>query len=200
MRNGRFDEEFTPQSPWLDLVNSEHWDGFGRLTDHLLDARWVARFLRYWETAPGRLHGKAPRARLLELRKLLRRATETIASGGELERRDLRALNAVLKAPGYLRLVPRGREIRVERKPVRRDWAWVRSQIAESFVSSFLDEPGRIKVCGNPLCRWAFLDATKSNIRRWCRDRRCGNRDRVRRARARHRSVRRTRLSGQPRS
>jgi predicted RNA-binding Zn ribbon-like protein len=43
----------------------------------------------------------------------------------------------------------------------------------------------RLALCGNPLCRLVFLDGSRSGTRRWCDDRGCGNRDRVRR----HRSV-----------
>ena len=185
MGNRRLDEEFTPQSAWLDLVNSQQWDGFGRLTDHLLEVSWVARFLKYWKSHPEELARTTPRAELAKLRSLLRQSSEKIASGKTLGRRNLHALNTFLHAPSYLQLVTRGKQIRTELRPVRRNWTWIRSQIAASFVDSFLDQPNRIKVCGNPQCRWAFLDTTKSNIRRWCHDRRCGNRDRVRRSRAR---------------
>lgn len=185
MQRQRFDDQFTSQSPWLDLVNSQQWDGFGRLTDHLLDASWAAGFLRQWKLHPERRTGTTPLAELAELRKLLRRSTEKIGSGKALRRLDLDTFNVFLKAPSYRQLVVRGREIRTEPRPLRHDWAWIRSQIAASFVDSFLGQSNRIKVCGNPQCRWAFLDTTKSNIRRWCNDRRCGNRDRVRRSRAR---------------
>jgi predicted RNA-binding Zn ribbon-like protein len=34
----------------------------------------------------------------------------------------------------------------------------------------------RIKVCGSPDCRWAFVDATRNRSRRWCDMAGCGNR------------------------
>jgi len=43
----------------------------------------------------------------------------------------------------------------------------------------------RVKICRNADCRWVFYDTTKARSRRWCSDKVCGNRDRVRRARAR---------------
>lgn len=185
MRKQRFATEFTPQSSWLDLVNSQQWDGFGSMTDHLLEAKWVARFLRYWKFDPKKLERTTPSAELAELRKLLRQSTEKIASGESLRLRDLRSFNAFLNAPGYLQLVTRGKQVRTELRPVRLNWTWIKSQIAASFVDSFQRQAKRIKICKNPGCRWAFLDATKGNIRRWCNDRSCGNRDRVRRSRAR---------------
>ena len=185
MKTQPFDEEFAPQLPWLDLVNSQQWDGFGRLTDHLLDPAWVAAFLGYWGFRPEELGRARPIAQMAGLRDLLRHTTEKMASGKSPGRGELRTLNTFLKAPGYLQLVTRKGQILGELKAVSRNWAWIRSQIARSFVDSFLDQPARLKICGNPLCRWAFLDQTKSNNRRWCNDRRCGNRDRVRRSRAR---------------
>jgi CGNR zinc finger len=43
----------------------------------------------------------------------------------------------------------------------------------------------QLKVCGNPYCRLVFLDASKNRARRWCDNAGCGNRNRVRRYRAR---------------
>ena len=185
MRRTKFDEEFTPQSAWLDLVNSQQWDGFGKLTDHLFEQRWVARFLRYWRVRPEKIGGTLPAVELNKIRSALRQATDKIASGEPLNRQDLHTLNSFLKTPSYAHLVAKGKRLRIELRPVRLNWAWIKSQIAGSFVESLLDHPNRIKVCANSGCRWAFYDATKGNIRRWCNDKRCGNRDRVRRARAR---------------
>ncbi|MCI0415591.1 CGNR zinc finger domain-containing protein [bacterium] len=188
MSKQRFDAGFTPQSSWLDLVNSQQWDGFGRLTDHLLEPRWVARFLRYWKL-PEKLILTNPIVELAQLRNFLRRSIEKIASGESLSRQDLWTFNAFLNAPGYLKLVAKGKRIRTELRPLRLDWTWIKSQVAASFVDSFQQQRNRIKICENTGCRWAFFDKTKGNIRRWCKDTRCGNRDRVRRARARHRSL-----------
>ncbi len=38
------------------------------------------------------------------------------------------------------------------------------------------DEWPRIKVCGSPDCRWAFVDGTRNRSRRWCDMAGCGNR------------------------
>jgi predicted RNA-binding Zn ribbon-like protein len=46
----------------------------------------------------------------------------------------------------------------------------------------------RLTICGNPVCRLIFLDGSKSGTRRWCDDAGCGNRDRVKRHRRRHRA------------
>jgi predicted RNA-binding Zn ribbon-like protein len=180
----RPDEDFTPQSPWLDLINSEQWDGFGRLTDHLRDPRWTSEFLKCWSLRPRELERTETGGQLTGLRTILRAMTESIASGRSLTRGQIRALNRHLRAPAYTQVTAERGALRCELKPVRRNWRWVRAQIAASFVRAVHVEGNRIKVCRNAQCRWAFVDGTKGNVRRWCKDRRCGNRARVRRARA----------------
>ena len=46
----------------------------------------------------------------------------------------------------------------------------------------------RLKMCDSPECRWIFFDRSKSANRRWCSSERCGNRQKVRTYRERHRS------------
>lgn len=44
-----------------------------------------------------------------------------------------------------------------------------------------------IRACGNPECRWLFLDTSKNHTRRWCDMKICGNRMKARRFKAQHR-------------
>jgi predicted RNA-binding Zn ribbon-like protein len=46
---------------------------------------------------------------------------------------------------------------------------------------------GMIRACGNPECRWLFLDTSKNHTRRWCEMKICGNRMKARRFKAQHR-------------
>jgi predicted RNA-binding Zn ribbon-like protein len=46
----------------------------------------------------------------------------------------------------------------------------------------------RLKMCDSPECRWIFFDRSKPANRRWCSSDRCGNRQKVRTYRERHRS------------
>jgi predicted RNA-binding Zn ribbon-like protein len=46
----------------------------------------------------------------------------------------------------------------------------------------------RLKMCVSPECRWVFFDRSKPGNRRWCSSERCGNRQKVRTYRERHRS------------
>lgn len=43
---------------WLDIVNSEHYDGFGNLTDHLQDVDWVRTLLDHYQFANVSLRGE----------------------------------------------------------------------------------------------------------------------------------------------
>jgi len=47
----------------------------------------------------------------------------------------------------------------------------------------------RLRVCGNPNCRWTFFDSSPSGRRRWCDMQSCGNRAKAARHRARIRAA-----------
>jgi len=175
---------FGKVAPWVDLVNSEEWDGFGKLTDHLVNPRWLATFLKHWELYP--LPSKSvPRRKLVRLRSLMRRAAEKTATGDALSRGEISTLNRVLNVPVWQRLVQNQNGFRTETVPVRSDWDWVQARIAASFGEMLANQDlERIKVCASSDCRWVFRDPTKARTKRWCNDRTCGNRARVRRARA----------------
>lgn len=175
---------FGKVAPWVDLVNSQEWNGFGKLTDHLANPRWLATFLEHWELYPFPSKD-VPRRKLEHLRDLLRHTTERLADGGSLNRSELSALNQMMNVPVWQKLVQDQNGFHAETVPVRSDWTWVMAQIAASFGEMLANqEMGRIKVCANSDCRWVFHDPTKARTKRWCNDRTCGNRARVRRARA----------------
>lgn len=172
---------------WIDFVNSECWNGFGVSTDYLTDSGWRAAFL-----AAGGLHvvqrPAFPLAAFKELRANLRRAAEEVVPSGEVSTAIIRRLNDTL-SDGVFRAIQRTRGLyRIVLHPAREDWHWIAAQIVASF-GAFLEsnQAHRLKACPNPGCRWLFFDETKGNTRRWCNDRLCGNRDKVRRHRAKHR-------------
>ena len=183
-RNNFHAAGFGKVAPWVDLANSEEWNGFGTLTDHLTNATWLATLLNNWNLHP--LASKdVPRRKLVQLRALLRRAAEKLAAGGSLNRRELSSLNQALNVPGRQKLVQGQNGFRAEMLPLHNDWSWVIRRIAASFAEMLASrEVERIKVCANSDCRWVFHDPTKARTKRWCNDRTCGNRARVRRARA----------------
>src|SRR5260370_34134715 len=86
---------FGKVAPWVDLVNSEQWDGFGKLTDQLANPQWLATFLKHWELYP--LPSQAvPRRKLTQLRSLLRSAAEKAAARDSPSRRAISELNQAL--------------------------------------------------------------------------------------------------------
>lgn len=175
---------FGREFAWIDLANSYELDGFGRPTDHLKDSSWLAAFLQHWKFAHVRPH-RVPYAELIELRTLLRRIAEKLAEGNSLNSHDVAALNLVLNIPASQQLFQHQNGLRTELVPLRPGWDWIFSRIVASFAEMMdLDRTDRMKICPNGGCRWIFYDGTKGNTRLWCNDRTCGNRERVRRARA----------------
>jgi predicted RNA-binding Zn ribbon-like protein len=171
--------------PWVDLVNSQEWDTFGRLTDHLSNPAWVPYFLRQWRFAKP-LGEPAPVARLRTLRSALRKSCEALASGRSVSPAELRALNAELNVQGRRQMFERQNGLQLEFVPSARGWDWILAEIARSFAETLSGgESTRVKICRNDDCRWVFYDRTKGKTRCWCSDKSCGNRERVRRARAR---------------
>src|SRR5260370_1639171 len=144
---------FGKVAPWVDLVNSEEWNGFGKLTDHLANPRWLATFLKHWELYPFPSKD-VPRRKLERLRSLLRRAAEKLSAGGSLSRSGLSALNQVLNVPGWQKLVQGQNAFRAETVPVRSDWTWVMARLAASF-GGMLSNKGmdRWKRCPHSECR-----------------------------------------------
>ena len=175
----------------FDLVNSEVWYGLGPLEDRLAsDPSWLDEFLARWHlAAPGR-HTRRELDELARLRSLLRRLIETVAAGRRITRSDLVELNGFLVARPLRRtLAPSGDAYELALTPLRSDWTCTLAEIATSFAELAAGvELGRIKVCSNPQCRWAFYDETKNRRRRWCDSAICGNRDKVRRFRERTRA------------
>jgi predicted RNA-binding Zn ribbon-like protein len=123
-----------------------------------------------------------------ELAALLRRLTETVASGAELSSRQLAEFNAVIgRTPVVARIEPGGEGRYVlDMTPVgASEQDRLVRELAGSFGSILRRAPDRLKLCENPECRRAFFDRTRSRTRRWCDSAGCGNRARVRRYRER---------------
>src|SRR5437870_2836912 len=116
-RNNFHAAGFGKVAPWVDLANSEEWNGFGKLTDHLAKAPWLATFLKHWNLHP--LASKdVPHRKLVQLRVLLRRAAEKLAAGGSLNARELSSLNQALNVPGRQKLVQGQNGFRAEMVPL----------------------------------------------------------------------------------
>jgi len=62
---------------------------------------------------------------------------------------------------------------------------WILSLTTAQLITS--DSMEMVRACGNPECRWLFLDTSKNHTRRWCDMKICGNRMKARRFKAQHR-------------
>ena len=60
---------------------------------------------------------------------------------------------------------------------------WKLAETASDLLLS--SEAERVRECGDPTCRWLFLDISKNHTRRWCNMKTCGNRMKARRHQAR---------------
>jgi predicted RNA-binding Zn ribbon-like protein len=179
-------EGFGSATPWLDLANSDLRDGFGNAKDLLDDPAWMRSFLAHWNF---RAAGKKaiPVAQMRRLRSLLHSLIEKSGGAAELQGADIGELNTWLKVAVFPQLVKNQNGFALQLRPAQIGWPAILSAIAESFAKTLLEgQARRLKLCANGNCRWAFIDRTKGNTRRWCNDATCGNRDRVRRSRAAH--------------
>lgn len=170
----------------LDFMNSDVTDalGSGERTDRLRDEEWVTRFLARWTLGePGGM-GRASLATLHELRAAMWSVLEAQLADGELPDDALAAIDSSLGGPTLRRFLKSNRgSFTVDVEPSRHDWAFVASEIAVSFVELLrTHDLHRVKLCGNPDCKWVFLDESKNRSRRWCADS-CGNLVKVRRFR-----------------
>ena len=172
-------------APWVDLVNSEEWDTYGQRTDWLCHPSWLPFFLRQWRL-PASEGSKFPAAKFKALRGALRKSCQAVAAARKVSRRELRTLNTALNVAGKRQLIHGQNGLQVQFVPQSEGWDSILAQIALSFANQLAGgDRSRIKICQNQDCRWVFYDATKARTRRWCSDKVCGNRERVRRARAR---------------
>ena len=174
----------------IDLMNSDWRDyrGSGRRADRLDDVAWVQEFLGRWELGGAGAPTRAQLAGVKALRAAMFAIVDALEAGRDVATQDLGVVNEALAAsPARAELVRDGGAFRIERAPARRDWNWVRSELAGSFAGLLVrNDPGRLRRCENEDCRWVFYDESKSRSRRWCADV-CGNLIKVRRFRARAR-------------
>jgi len=169
---------------WVDLANSEEWDTYGNPTDHLDNPAWIPFFLRQWHfTKPAR--ESAPIAKLKALRSALRKSCEALFAGERVPSPQLRMFNEVLNVAGKQQVVQSQNGLQIRFVPENSGWDWIMAEVVRRFAETLSSgEVARIKLCQNADCRWVFYDQTKGRTRCWCSSKSCGNRERVRRARA----------------
>jgi len=147
--------KFGAAAPWVDLANSEMWDGYGRLTDFLNDPQWISDFLEFWRfrvPLPGPavlrdLRGFAENCCASSRRKTSR--------GVAIQPRNLEALNSRLKVPVFRRLVENQNGLQLTYEPVQIGWpagAGSDRRFSRRSVGARLAD--RLKICANTGCAW----------------------------------------------
>ena len=159
----------------LDLANSFHLRGQpGVVDDELDEPDWLPRFSARWS-----LDLAADAVGVAELRALraaLRDALAELTEAQTLSPASLDGLNA-FAAPRVMRSLLRRAE---DGTLARVETASSPASAADAVVRAFQDlatgeRARRLKLCANPLCRWAFFDESRNRSRRWCDSAECGN-------------------------
>ena len=181
---------------WIDFVNSDWHDYRGRDPDRdqLADPVWLLGFIEEKGLPRIDTRNRAVRSGLRELRDLLQQLIRTLVESGRLRAADLETVNGYLAArPVTSRLEVSDDACRVRLTPTAKGLDAVLFAVVESFASFVVEgDPERLKLCGNPDCRWVFYDTTRSRTRRWCADS-CGNLMKVRKFRQKKKATPRRR-------
>jgi predicted RNA-binding Zn ribbon-like protein len=184
----------------LDLVNTLDWRFRASGTEELLtDYGALVGFCEQ----PGILTAKQVRGLRREVsasagEKILRAARELREAAAEFFYAELEE-----RKPGaatIARLERIFKDVRQRQRLLRGEmwmrWDWPEGEIApelplwalalraEELMTS--DRLQALRECGNPECRWLFLDTSKNHTRRWCDMKICGNRMKARRFKALH--------------
>jgi predicted RNA-binding Zn ribbon-like protein len=126
-------------------------------------------------------------ASTVELREALAAVLYAWVDGGKPAARQVEILERHFHAAALHRSLGTGDE--------RLVWSWSGSEqqaelplwkLAQSASDLLVSDDARlVKGCGDPTCRWLFLDLSKNHTRRWCDMKTCGNRMKARRHQAR---------------
>lgn len=184
---------------FIDFVNSRWHAGRDGKIDPLTDLVWLNELAERWRLAPlARLTDAEVRG-LASLRTLLGEALEALAEGQAPSPATTQQLNSCLALePLRYELQPSDDGFRAVLRPIGStsssdtdDTSRATSELAPEIVRSFAEfiaahDPHRLRICGNPDCRWVFYDETRNASRRWCGPT-CSSLIKVRRYRARHR-------------
>lgn len=175
--------------PALDLINSLHLRGQpGRADDDLADPTWRERYARRWPSlVPEGSIDDAEIQLLSALRTVLQQVVDELTRTARVSSGTLAQINAFVEShnqrPTLRSSVTGGLELFVEGRQPKT----TTDGVARTFQQLVVGEGavGRVKLCANPLCRWAFYDESRNRSRRWCDSSECGNVMKARAFRAR---------------
>jgi predicted RNA-binding Zn ribbon-like protein len=189
-------------SPALDLVNTLDWrfrpsgpeellssyDDLLRFTEQsgLLNTRQVQGLRRNT--------GDGVAMRALQQARHLREAAAEIFYAIVDERTP--SQDSIKKLDEYLHAAQANRTLRWRSGELELAWrsdapqpglpGWILAQAAVGLLTS--QQIRLLRECGDPGCRWLFLDTSKNHSRRWCDMKICGNRMKARRFKAQRRA------------
>jgi predicted RNA-binding Zn ribbon-like protein len=136
----------------------------------------------------GEEHGQRVLASTVELREALAAVLYARLDGGKPAAAKVAILEEQFRAAAL------HRSLRVEASQLVWSWAeadrqaeiplWKMAQAASDLLVS--SDAELVKDCGDPTCRWLFLDTSKNHTRRWCDMKTCGNRMKARRHHSRY--------------
>ncbi len=138
--------------------------------DHLDTPERAVEFLRTHAIPdPGRPPTDDQLARLRSIRNAIRSLADDpafdLASWREAMDRELDQVDYRLHADGSVRSAAHG-------------WDAVTDDLLPASLA-LAEERDRLRRCGNPRCRWLFVDRSRKQNRIWCEAAVCGNRMRV---------------------
>ena len=182
--------------PALDLVNTLDWrfrkegpEDLLKSYDDLLRFTQESGMLgpaqaRQWRGLSGRSAGARALKRCRELREAIAEIIYARLDGRSPSVASLRTLERSIIAARL--------QQKLGWKEGRLEWDWREGGAdlplwALSLRASdlmFSEEVHGVRACGNPECRWLFLDTSKNHTRRWCDMKVCGNRMKARRFKA----------------
>ncbi len=120
---------------------------------------------------------------LLELRRILRQILEA-QSKGEVDGGVFRELQLLAnRYPAGYDIGDLG-QVTLCLKPVDTAGELIGQLIGIVGIAQELNQWGRLKICADDNCRWAFYDSSKNRGGTWCRMEVCGNRNKNRRYRS----------------
>jgi predicted RNA-binding Zn ribbon-like protein len=188
--------------PALELVNTLDMRFSGQTVDLTPTYKDLLRFMTQLQLlAPeqarklGRTAGEAEAQRVVastaELREALAKVLYGRIDGTRPPARQLRVLEQQFHAAAqHRRLLAGESHLEWSWSGVERQAKiplWMLAQAASDLLVSSNAE--LIKDCGDPTCRWLFLDLSKNHTRRWCDMKTCGNRMKARRHHERAKGV-----------
>ncbi len=179
---------------WLDFLHSD-WHDYrvsGRNEDRLRQPDWLADFLRGWKLEAALPADEPTLTDLTTLRSLLQQIVSDLAQSRPIAPDKLATLNEYLaRTPLTRKLSSTSESYRMEFEPLAtevKNWNWVIEVIATTFADFLTSyEPGRVRICANPDCRWVFYDHSRNHTQRWC-DNPCATLVKVRRFRQRRKT------------